>query len=91
MKQGTCFLTALLTYIMIFVCAPFGFAQGDQGAVAGVIRDETGAVLPGATINVRNLETEISNSTVSDIQGRFEFLLLPAGEYDGGIGRSQVL
>jgi iron complex outermembrane receptor protein len=82
MKQGTCFLTALLMYIMVFVCAPYGFAQGDQGAVAGVIRDETGAVLPGATINVRNLETEISNSTVSDLQGRFEFLLLPAGEYE---------
>ena len=67
---------------MIFVCAPYGFAQSDQGAVAGVIRDETGAVLPGATITVRNLETEISNSAVSDMQGRFEFLLLPAGDYE---------
>ena len=67
---------------MISVCAPYGFAQSDQGAVAGVIRDETGAVLPGATITVRNLETEISNSAVSDMQGRFEFLLLPAGDYE---------
>ena len=75
MRQRTYFLTALLTYMLIFVCVPSGFAQGDQGAVAGVIRDETGAVLPGATITVRHLETEISNSTVSDMQGQFEFLL----------------
>ena len=82
MRQRTYFLTALLTYMLIFVCVPSGFAQGDQGAVAGVIRDETGAVLPGATITVRHLETEISNSTVSDMQGQFEFLLLPAGDYE---------
>ena len=70
--------------IWVLVCgpAPGAFAQTGQATVQGSIRDETGAVLPGVTVTARNLQTDVSCSRVSDVEGRFELLQLPAGNYD---------
>jgi outer membrane receptor protein involved in Fe transport len=54
-------------------------AQAVRATVLGTVTDRTGAVLPGATVNVTSTETGVVQSTVADAQGRYTVNnLLPA-------------
>jgi carboxypeptidase family protein len=54
-------------------------AQAVRATVLGTVTDRTGAVLPGATVNVANTETGVVQSTAADSQGRYTVTdLLPA-------------
>ena len=51
------------------------------GAIEGTVLDESGAVVPGALVEVQNIDTNFTRSSVSAGDGRFVFLLLPSGPY----------
>ncbi|MBI4482024.1 MAG: TonB-dependent receptor [Acidobacteria bacterium] len=59
-----------------------GLAQVTTGAISGTIADETGGILPGATIVVRNVETGLSRTLITDEEGRYNGTSLPLGEYE---------
>jgi hypothetical protein len=52
-----------------------------SGTIQGIISDEQGAVVSGATVEVRNVGTNFSKTYVTEAGGRFTFLLLPPGKY----------
>src|SRR5580692_4024847 len=57
-------------------------AQGETtSAIVGQVRDTTGAVVPGATVTITNLETSLKRSARSDDAGRFNFPQLKPGTY----------
>src|SRR6266511_3211467 len=64
----------------LIACAPV-WAQFDTGAVLGVIRDSSGAVLPGVTVTLLNSETGISSTKVTDDHGGYEFFTVRIGTY----------
>ena len=45
-------------------------AQVDTGTILGTIRDNTGAVVPGVTVTVRNEGTSFTQATTSSPAGR---------------------
>src|SRR5271157_5420576 len=51
------------------------------GRIAGVLKDPSGAVVPGGKIEVTNLASGIKRSLATDRQGRFTFDEVPAGRY----------
>src|SRR5687768_15739610 len=57
------------------------FAQTADGRVAGVVRDSSGASVPGATVTVTNDGTGASQSTVSGDDGSYSVTGLTPGEY----------
>src|SRR5215472_10524409 len=68
----------VLTLLMISV----GRAQETNGNITGTVRDESGAVMVGVTITVRNTGTGLERSTVSGDSGNYRIFALPAGTYD---------
>ena len=50
--------------------------------VAGVVVDQSGAVLPGATVTALNAETNQARSATTDGRGQFVIPALPPGTYD---------
>lgn len=48
------------------------------GALQGVVKDDTGAPVPGATVSLRGAQ---NSSTTSDAKGAFQFGNVPAGVY----------
>ena len=50
-------------------------------AIEGVVVDTSGGVLPGADVEVRNVETNIARTIVTDSAGRFTALQLRPGHY----------
>ena len=57
-------------------------AQIATGTLLGVVRDETGAALPGVALTVRSAATGVTRSAVSDSEGRYRASALDPGEYD---------
>jgi outer membrane receptor protein involved in Fe transport len=58
-----------------------GSAQPTTGSIFGVVLDETGARMPGATILVGQPETGVERTQVSDARGRYRILNLGPGPY----------
>ena len=56
-------------------------AQFDTATVLGVVVDETGARVPGATITLKNTDNGIEATTVSDTEGNYQFLNVRVGTY----------
>jgi hypothetical protein len=51
------------------------------GSVKGYIRDGTGAVVPGAKIDLENSQIKFARQITSDSTGLYQFLDLPPGSY----------
>src|SRR5258708_4981328 len=47
----------------------------------GVVSDSSGAVLPGVTVELRNVDTNFTRTLVTDRDGRFVGLQVPPGRY----------
>jgi len=56
-------------------------AQGDQGAISGVVLDSTGGALPGVTVSVTNLKTGLARESVTSADGRYRVTNLAASSY----------
>jgi len=67
--------------ILLLPCIVLAQARLTGADLDGVVRDESGAVMPGATITVTNLATNLTRTTVSDGEGRFIVPALPPGRY----------
>ena len=52
-----------------------------NGSIEGVISDESGAVLPGVTVTVTNLDTGDTRVVVTNESGLYRAPLLPLGKY----------
>ncbi len=71
-----------------FVCVVgiYGvFGQGTTGQITGVVKDQTGAVVQGATVKVTNSDTNFSRTSSTNSDGVFAFQFLPPGRYIVGI------
>lgn len=59
-----------------------GWAQSNQGAIAGNVQDSSGATVSHATVVARNRDTGYSATTTSSDTGSFRFPAMPLGPYD---------
>jgi Carboxypeptidase regulatory-like domain len=73
-------LLAILVNSSCFICL-FG-QTASTGALSGRILDPSGALIPGARVELTNPRSGESRSGISDGEGNFYFLLLPPGRYD---------
>ena len=71
----------LLALLMTPLFAPAAGAQFDTATVVGTVRDDSNAVVPGATITLTNLDTGIGTTRVTDANGTYEFVTVRAGRY----------
>src|SRR6266403_4686768 len=75
--------TFLVLFAAFLVLAAGGVAwsQTVQGVITGTITDPTGAVVPGATVTITNVGTNISQTTTTGSDGSYRFSLVPPGTY----------
>jgi hypothetical protein len=71
----------LLALVGILVFPALSDAQITRGAISGTARDATGAVVPGATVTVTNMDTNITRTAVTDALGFYRVPALDPGRY----------
>src|SRR5262245_41339608 len=57
------------------------FAQGERGALNGIVTDQTGAVVAGAEVKATNVETNIETKATTTDAGVYRLSSLPSGKY----------
>lgn len=55
--------------------------QMTTGTIQGTVTDANNAIVPGANVEIRNLDTNLSRTLTTDDGGRFVVLGLPPGQY----------
>jgi hypothetical protein len=55
--------------------------QTNVGGVTGTVRDASGAVVPGADVEARNQDTNVTRRSVTNQSGIYTIPLLPIGSY----------
>ena len=71
----------LLLFAALLLCAALAFAQVNVTSVSGLVTDQTGASIPGVTIQVTNPATGEKFSTTSSDKGEYAVPALPAATY----------
>jgi hypothetical protein len=74
-------LPFMLLLTLICVCPSTAFAQQETATITGNVKDPSGAIVPGATVTVTNILTNISVKTETDQAGFYVIPSLRPGEY----------
>ncbi|HXH05080.1 MAG TPA: TonB-dependent receptor [Vicinamibacterales bacterium] len=73
--------TALIGTLLLAAALPAA-GQVERASISGTVRDATDAVVPGATIRVRSVETNVAVETVTDEAGAYAVRALLPGRYE---------
>ena len=77
-KRGLC----MSIVVAVMLVARLSQAQVLTGALSGTVKDESGGVLPGASVRLTSPALIGDTlSTFTNERGQFRFVSLPAGEY----------
>jgi hypothetical protein len=74
------FAVAIVGMIALGSCLIF--AQGATGSISGVVRDSSGAVIPGVTVTAKHVESGLTRNGLSNEAGAYNIQLLPVGAYE---------
>jgi Carboxypeptidase regulatory-like domain len=72
---------ALLTTVSFFSLLNIAWADVG-GKITGTVKDQTNAVIPGATVVAVNAATGVKQATKTDEQGSYSFPVLAVGQYE---------
>ena len=70
-----------LAALLILAAIPVA-AQLPTGTILGTVKDSSGASIPGATVTVRNTETNLTKTAMTEQDGSYRFPELAVGHYE---------
>src|SRR5256712_8038176 len=74
------FVGAIAVLIVLQPC--LAFAQTATGTIVGVVKDTSGALIPGVSIAVKHTDTGQTRTAISSDSGSYNVPLLPVGAYE---------
>src|SRR5262245_12735644 len=77
-------LVCRLPYALLALAVAVGAyaqSQATTGVIQGIVEDASGAAVPGALVEAKNVDTNLTRSQASSADGRFVFLQLAPGHY----------
>src|SRR5688500_15349310 len=79
-----------ISVLCVLTLLPVANAQTQitTGTIQGTVEDANGAIVPGANVEIKNLDTNLVKNLVTDESGRFVFLALPPGRYSITISKT---
>jgi outer membrane receptor for ferrienterochelin and colicin len=87
LAKGKGLILAVLT-LAVLTPAVHAQTQITTGTIQGTVSDANGAALPGAGVEVKNVDTNFTRNATTDDEGRFIALQLPPGRYTVTVTKS---
>src|SRR5690348_14514618 len=82
MRQG------LLSMGLLLAFSPSLLLGVVTGSISGTVRDSSGAVIPGVSVEARNTSTGVTQTIETGSVGFYNFAALPVGQYDVSFQKS---
>ena len=79
--------TTLLIVALAFLVGQQLLWGSVTGSISGVVRDTSGAVIPGAEVVALNVQTGVQWKLTTDAQGFYSFQALPIGTYEVNVSK----
>src|SRR5437899_3058086 len=82
-KGGTSYMKRTFLFLFIFhTCTALAWSQAQvtTGVIQGTIVDPTGAAVPGAKVEAKNLDTNLTRRQYRDVYGRFVIYHIPSSQ-----------
>jgi hypothetical protein len=79
MRNRVVLITSICVSVLLLASGPA--AAQNTGAISGTVVDESGQVVPGATVTIVNERTGATRTLTSDSGGDFAFQAVPPGSY----------
>lgn len=76
------FAGAIAVGVLLSFTPAGAFAQVSTATILGTVTDQSGAVLPGTTLTVRNVATGLERTSVAREDGSYRLPALPVGSYE---------
>ena len=71
--------------LLCLTAVSLGFSQGGNSQIGGVTTDQSGALLPGVSITLTNVDTSIVNTAITNESGAYNFpSVQPGANYSVG-------
>ena len=67
--------------VVLFTAGAAWAQAGATAQMSGIVRDSSGAVLPGVDVSATQTDTNFTRSTVTDAEGNYVLPNLPVGPY----------
>ena len=80
-RMNACLAACLAALGLALVPGP-ATAQVAYGGIVGIVKDAQGLALPGATVTIIDMGTNLKRETVTDAEGAFNFVNVAAGRYE---------
>jgi hypothetical protein len=74
-------LRIVASLLLLFFAAAYGFSQATNGNINGTLTDQTGGVVPNATVTLSNIGTADTRTAITNASGLYQFNNLPPGQY----------
>ena len=88
MAQAGKAISAVGAILGMLLLSPSLSSQVNTGTISGVVQDSSGALIAGATITIRNVDTGTARTVTSDEGGRYIAPVLPLGTYEVQVQQS---
>ena len=72
----------ILAIVALLLPRPVHAQAAATGSIEGVVTDASGGVLPGVTVVVKNVDTNVSRDLTTDAGGRYRATALQPGRYE---------
>jgi len=80
MNVGYYWRFGLASIVVLFLSATLSASVG--GSISGMVKDSSGAVIPGATVTAKNVDTGVAQKAMTDSNGSYAFPMIAIGHYD---------
>src|SRR5499427_7514388 len=79
---GSWIWTAVLTVLVLLCSVPMMGQAGTLGTMTGIVNDPSGAVVPDATVTIKDKSTNQTLTQATNSAGRYTFVNLRPGDYE---------
>src|SRR5947208_4801476 len=88
MRKKSVRLTGFFAVASVLLWLNLYAQQTNVGGITGTVRDASGAVIPGATVEAVNQATSLKQAAVTNASGIYTLKLLPVGNYTATVTAS---